>query len=611
MNGLRYPAVLMLLSFRLFAQPAVGLSPSTLAFGNQITGTSSLAQSVTVSNVGNAPLTVSGITTTSPFQETNDCPATISPGGSCTITVSFAPTAAGIFSGAVTLVDGASNSPQTVMLSGTGTTGLEQIQHIVFIIKENRSFDNYFGQFPGADGATTGTISTGQQIALGHTPDQTTRDIDHGWKSATTAIDVGKMDKFDTIPGGNQNGDYLSYTQMGPTDIPAYWSYATNFVLADRMFSSLEGPTFPNHLYIVAAQSAQVISNPKNFNPGNISWTNWGCDALPQVYVTTLNSAGKQANKFPCFDVTTIADLLETAGVSWKFYAPPQGVFGYQYSVLNAINHIRNSSLWSEHVVNNTNFITDAMDGNLPAVSWVVTGPGSEHPPTSTCFGENTTVNQINAIMQGPNWPTTAIYVSWDDFGGFYDHAAPPVADQLGLGPRVPLLIISPYARTGYVSHTQYEFASIIKFIENRFGLPTLTGRDAAANDTSDSFDFTQAPRSGLIMKPRSCLIASVTSSTFPRQAVNTSSAVKRLYLNNQGGGTAPISLSGISLTGGNTADFKLTTTCKSSINPAGGCQLNITFTPTATGLRWTKIQVNNNASGGPQYIYLSGTGTP
>jgi phospholipase C len=498
-----------------------------------------------------------------------------------------------------------------VQLTGTGTTGLEQIQHIVFIVKENRSFDNYFGQFPGADGATTGKISTGQQIALAHTPDQTTRDIDHGYKSAVTAIDGGKMDKFDTIPGGNQNGDYLSYTQMGPTDIPAYWSYATNFVLADRMFSSMEGPTFPNHLYIVAAQSAQVMSNPKNYNTSTISWTNWGCDAQPQVYVTTLNSAGKQANKFPCFDVTTIADELEKAGVGWKFYAPPQGVFGYQYSVLNAINHIRNSTLWSEHVVNNTNFITDAMNGNLPAVSWIVTGPGSEHPPTSTCFGENTTVGQINAIMQGPDWPTTAIFVAWDDFGGFYDHAVPPTSDQFGLGPRVPLLVISPYAKTGLVSHTQYEFASILKFIETRFGLPTMTGRDAVANDTTDSFDFTQSPRGPLIIKPRSCLIASVTSSAFPSQALNTSSAVKRLYLNNQGGGTTPIALSGISLTGGNVSDFSLKTTCKASINPAGGCQLNITFTPTATGTRWTKIQVDNNASGGPQYIYLSGTGTP
>jgi phospholipase C len=611
MNRLLLPAALLLFSVRLFAQPAVGLSPSGLSFGNQINGTTSRSQLVTLSNIGNAPLTISGITATAPFGQTNNCPPTLTQGTSCTLTITFAPTTAGSFTGDVTIVDSASNSPQSVQLSGSGTTGLEQIQHIVFIVKENRSFDNYFGQFPGADGATSGTISTGQQIALAHTPDQTTRDIDHGYKSAVTAIDGGKMDKFDTIPGGNQNGDYLSYTQMGPTDIPAYWSYATNFVLADRMFSSMEGPTFPNHLYIVAAQSAEVISNPKNFNAGNINWTNWGCDALPQVYVTTMNTAGKQANKFPCFDVTTIADELETAGVSWKFYAPPQGVFGYQYSVLNAINHIRNSPLWSEHVVNNTNFITDAMNGNLPAVSWIVTGPGSEHPPTSTCFGENTTISQINAIMQGPDWPTTAIYVAWDDFGGFYDHVAPPTSDQFGLGPRVPLLIISPYARTGYISHTQYEFASVLRFIETRFGLPTMTGRDAVANDTTDSYDFTQTARSPLIMQPRSCLIASVTSSAFATQKVNTASAVKRLYLNNQGGGTAAINLSGISLTGGNASDFSLKTTCKSSINPAGGCQLNITFTPTATGPRWTKIQVNNDASGGPQYIYLSGNGTP
>ena len=173
------------------------------------------------------------------------------------------------------------------------------------------------------------------------------------------------------------------------------------------------------------------------------------------------------------------------------------------------------------------------------------------------------------------------------------------------------MLIISPYAKTGYVSHTEYEFASVLKFIETRFGLPTMTGRDSVANDTIDSFDFTQPARSPLIMKPRSCLIASVTSSLFPNQKVNTASALKRLYLNNQGGGTAAINLSGISLTGGNASDFSLKTTCKSSINPAGGCQLNITFTPSATGLRWTRIQVNNDASGGPQFIYLSGTGTP
>jgi len=140
--------------------------------------------------------------------------------------------------------------------------GVDKIQHIVFIIKENRTLDNYFGTFPGADGATHGTISTGQVIPLGHTPDKTSRDIDHSWQAALTAIDGGKMDKFDLIRGGNMNGDYLAYTQLREADIPNYFAYARHFVLADRMFSSLTGPSFPNHLYTVGAQSGGAINNP-------------------------------------------------------------------------------------------------------------------------------------------------------------------------------------------------------------------------------------------------------------------------------------------------------------------------------------------------------------
>jgi len=354
-----------------------------------------------------------------------------------------------------------------------------------------------------------------------------------------------------------------------------------------------------------------VISNPKFYNSSTITWTNWGCDAQPQVRVTVLNNQGKQSNQFPCFDFPTVADELEAAGINWKYYAPPQGVAGYQYSVLNAINHIRNTSLWTEHVVDNSQFVTDAMNGNLPEVSWVVVGPGSEHPPTSTCLGENTTLSQINAVMEGPDWPSTAIFLAWDDFGGFYDHAPPPAMDRYGLGPRVPLLIISPYAKSGYVSHTQYEFSSILHFVENRFGLLPLTNRDAQANDTEDSFDFTQPARSPLVLEPRSCLVASVTSSTFPSQALNTPSTVKKFYLHNQGGGTAPISLGPISLVGGDPGDFVLATNCKSTLAPNATCMLSVTFTPQATGTRWTDISIENNASGGPQLIYLSGTGSP
>jgi phospholipase C len=596
-------------STTLFSQTAL-LSPTSFSFPEQVVGTVSAVQLVTLTNTGSAPLTITRIAAILPFHQTNNCKTGLAINTSCTIKITFDPTAAGPFSGSVKITDNASASPQVIALTGTAVPpGINVIQHVVFIIKENRSFDTYFGQFPGVNGTTTGVISTGSTIPLSHTPDQTTRDIDHGWSSAVEAIDGGKMDKFDLIPGGNQNGDYLSYSQMGQADLPNYWTYASNFVLADNMFSSLQGPTFPNHLYIMAGQSNNIISNPKYFTTGTNTWMNWGCDAQPQVRVTTLNSAGKQVNIVPCFDITTVADELESAGVTWKYYAPPQGISGYQYSILNAINHIRNSDLWSERVVNNSQFITDAMNGQLPQVSWVVTGPGSEHPPTSSCFGENTTVSQINAIMQGADWPSTAIFLAWDDFGGFYDHVPPPVLDKFGLGPRVPLMIISPYAKTGYISHTQYEFASVLRFIEDRFSLPALTERDAAANGPEDSFDFTQNPRSPLILQPRSCLIASTTSSSFGTQAVNTTSAVKKLYLKNQGGGVANVTISAPVLTGGDPADFALTTTCKSTIAPNGSCTLNITFTPTATGTRWTNISVGNNASGGPQLINLTGTG--
>jgi phospholipase C len=146
--------------------------------------------------------------------------------------------------------------------------GLDKITHIVFIVKENRTFDNYFGTFPGADRATFGQISTGAVIPLRHAPDMTPRDIDHSYQAAVEAIEGGAMDRFDLIKGGNVNGDYLSYSQYYESDIPNYFTYARNFVLADAFFSSLEGPSFPNHLYTVGAHSNRAINNPST-SPGN------------------------------------------------------------------------------------------------------------------------------------------------------------------------------------------------------------------------------------------------------------------------------------------------------------------------------------------------------
>jgi phospholipase C len=378
--------------------------------------------------------------------------------------------------------------------------GLDKIKHIVFIVKENRTFDNYFGTFPRADGATSGTISTGDVIPLRHAPDMTPRDIDHSYQAAVKAIDGGAMDRFDLIAGGNVNGDFLAYSQYYESDIPNYFAYARNFVLADAFFSSLQGPSFPNHLYTVGAQSGKAINNPANSN------NHWGCDAPANSLVQTLEDDGSIVPVYPCFDFDTLADRLEEEGLSWKYYAPGEGQSGYIWSALDAIRHIRLTSLWQQHVVPTAQFVQDAQNGQLPAVSWLVVGSGlSEHPPASVCLGENWTVAQLNAVMSGPDWNSTVVFLTWDDFGGFYDHVAPPVVDNFGFGPRVPFLIISPWAKRGHITHTTLEFSSVLKFIEERFDLDPLTERDQDANDLIDSFDFDHRPRKPLLLQARQC----------------------------------------------------------------------------------------------------------
>src|SRR5579872_174080 len=255
---------------------------------------------------------------------------------------------------------------------------LSSIQHIVFIVKENRTFDNYFGTFPGADGATTGTLSTGQVIPLGHQPDLSFPwDINHGWGSAQEGIDGGRMDHFDLNEGANVNGNLLAYTQLTQADIPNYFIYAKKFVLADAMFSSMSSSSFSNHLYIVAAQDNNALDislpNAQKSNPG------WGCDSPAGFNALLMDPEGNLSKQLPCWDFRTLADSLQNAGVSWGFYAPPAGIPGYNFSTLDAISHIRYSPLWTSNVFPDTQFITDAQNGKLPAVSWLATGVGSEH----------------------------------------------------------------------------------------------------------------------------------------------------------------------------------------------------------------------------------------
>lgn len=364
---------------------------------------------------------------------------------------------------------------------------ISRIQHVVFVIKENRTFDNYFGTYPGADGATTGITSNGDSIPLRPTPDSTPGEsLCNSWDCSIFAMNSGRMNDFDL----SEQGSLEAYTQATEATIPNYWAYARHFALADHYFTSVHGPSLPNYLYMVAAQSGGVINNGTG-QPGV------ACNGEQFGEVTVLDAQGHTSEQAPCFDFPTLLDRLGEAGISWKYYATGGG----------AMNMLRNSEYWADDFAPSEQIITDAQTGNLSAMSWVFPGSADvdEHPPDSICKGENWTVQVLNAIMQGPDWNSTVVFITWDDFGGLYDHVAPPQIDQFGLGPRVPLLIISPFVKPGSISHTTYEHSSILKFVETRYHLRPLTARDQKASDMLDLFDFQQEPLFPLVLQPRQC----------------------------------------------------------------------------------------------------------
>jgi phospholipase C len=387
-----------------------------------------------------------------------------------------------------------------------GNASAGNIKHIVFIIKENRSFDEYFGTFPGANGATSGKISSGSVVNLSHTPDPPPHDIGHEWPDAHEAVDGGKMDRFDTELTCSVNGDLMCMSQLYQADIPNYWSYAQTYELADEAFSNMESGSFPAHLYLVSAASQNVLDNPRS-----TAQAQWGCDAIAGTTVPTMTPQFVVGSEYPCFSATTLGNIADSAGVSWKAYtATNRNASGYIYNPFRPFSAIFSSSDWNTKVIPVANFITDAQAGNLPAISWV-TPPSTQtdHPPEGACAGENWLVQQINAVMQGPadQWNSTAIFLTWDDWGGFYDHVPPPYRDQYGLGLRVPFIIISPYA-VNSVYHTEIEFASVLRFMEETFDLPSLNGADTVANDLQDAFNYQQTPRPTLVLNQRTCPVA-------------------------------------------------------------------------------------------------------
>src|SRR5579872_1090406 len=388
------------------------------------------------------------------------------------------------------------------------------IKYIVIIDKENRSFDNLFGTFPGADGATRAELSTGRIVPLGHTPDHTLLDIGHAGDSAALAENKGRMNGFDLLPGAIQDGFDVANSQLHQSDIPNYWSYAQHFALDDHFFSTINGPSFPNHLVTIAATSANTVDNPYGQ-----SHHAWGCDSGPYSRVNAINpQTGRQYQVKPCFTIPTMADTFQRYHINWKYYAPGQYRSGYIWDSFDAVKPIRYSKLWATNGdYPDKKFTSDVRAGKLPQVSWLVTDvAGSDHPPYSMCVGESWAVDQINAIMRSKYWKSTLIVLTWDDFGGFYDHVPPPVTSYIGLGPRVPTILISPYARPHYIDHHRMEFNSILKFIEQDFHIPALNANDSGASSLLTSLNFKQRPLAPLDLTPRKC----------PASALNISTAI-------------------------------------------------------------------------------------
>ena len=400
--------------------------------------------------------------------------------------------------------------------------GLAQtpIQHIIFIVKENRTFDSYFGAYLCTDGlACVNGASTGvakingvdTTIPLAPLADSAPN-VKHQWGNAHKAYDQGQMDAFNLAAQGCAAPPYACYVTATASTIPNYWALAQHFVLNDNTYSSLLGPSAPAHLFTLAGASGPDIPNSEISNPTSgvekSGVGSWGCDA-PTATTAQLYNKSKV---FPCFSFATLPDELTAAGVSWGFYGPVQGEKGYIWTTADDFSNIRNTGLWAQNVHPWQQLSTDAAAGNLPSVSWVAAPTvDSEHPPTSSCVGENWTITQLDAIENGPEWASTAVFLTWDDYGGFYDHVAPPQEDALGLGFRVPFLVISPYAHATTnpaepsVDHTQLEFASVLRFAEEDFGLPSLQHRDATANDLMTDFDFFQVWNSPLILATRTC----------------------------------------------------------------------------------------------------------
>ncbi|HEY2769749.1 MAG TPA: alkaline phosphatase family protein [Solirubrobacteraceae bacterium] len=424
-------------------------------------------------------------------------------------------------------------------------SGIHKIQHVVVIMQENRSFDTYFGTFPGADGIPHGAClpdpSNGGCVAPFHDAADLNYGGPHGAANSAADVDGGAMDGYvvQAEKGSGCNTDDPNCSPctegsqarcidvMGYHDareIPNYWTYAHDFVLQDHMFEPNASWSLPQHLFEVSEWSA-YCTNP--LQPS--SCTNQLENPNPIIHTNPLSTAARYA-------WTDMTYLLHTHDVSWGYYVLQGNEPDCEVDTAMTCSPVSQSaqtpSIWNPlprfedvhqdnqlgNIQSLTKFYAAARNGTLPNVSWISPSQSvSEHPPGLVSAGQTYVTGLVNALMQGPDWDSTAIFLTWDDWGGFYDHVQPPVADPNGFGIRVPGIVISPYARQGVIDHQTMSQDAYNKFIEDDFlgsqrldpatdgrpdPRPTVRENNPLVGDVSADFDFDQAPRQPVILSP-------------------------------------------------------------------------------------------------------------
>jgi phospholipase C len=417
------------------------------------------------------------------------------------------------------------NSSSSLSSTPPVTQPAHSIRHIVILLQENRSFNDLFAGFPGATTAMQGpckaarhvqckrahevpltalplaqgpSASGGEDICHSHQCFQLECDFDAAAKQCRN--DGFDLIDFGEAQGGPPAGTY-PYAYVRHSDVKAYWDFARRYAIADRMFFTDTASSFIAHQIIL---SGTVRLNKHESLTDEPPIPIWGCDSprpnrIPVIFKDGIYSIHGPE---PCLDVYgSIADLLDAAKVSWKYYIWNRPLHGNEFSgnVWNGFDvfkDVRYGPDWKNITTPNTQIFRDLSRGALPAMSWVIPTLGdSDHPASGCNGGPRWVTSVVNAIGRSRYWDSTAIVLLWDDWGGWYDPVPPPQVNYTSLGFRIPLILISAYAKPHLVSETQYEFGSILKFIEQTFGLGSLGTTDVGANSLSDMLNLTQAPR--------------------------------------------------------------------------------------------------------------------